>query len=314
MFQRKKKYIGEIGVLLLLAVLIFQRQGTSAETAYPVTRVTVILPHTDDGYWNLVEAGIQSRQREIGAEYNIDISVIMPQLNYNIEQMMDIIKQQIAAQVDVLVVQGAEQPEYQKILEEAWEAGIRIICMDTDMESFPEHLYVGTDNYAAGKLLGEQLVELTGGSARLAVVSGEEGYSNLEQRLLGLQEVIASYPEMKIETIRYDKYDGLTVMRLYQELKEEADVMVYLEGTGGITLASMYQEADDTYDYIVGFDAYEGVEKGILNGIIKQDTQNMGTLIVDEIANYIASGTYSAQKIYTDITWVNKENYDEVIR
>lgn len=299
--------------LFLCGAFILLPKIADGREEYPVTRVSVILPHADDGYWSLVEAGILSRQAEIGETYNIDISVIMPQMNYNIDQMIDMIKQQIAAQVDVLVVQGAEQTEYQEILRKAWEAGIRIICIDTDIEDFPEHLYVGTDNYAAGRLLGEQLVQLTDGKAHLAVISGKEGYSNLEQRMAGLLDVIKDYPDLKIEGIRYDKYDGLTVMQLYQELKEAANVTVYLEGTGGITLASLYQESDDTYEYIVGFDAYEGVSKGVLDGVVKQDTQSMGTLVVDEIANYIVTGSYSAQQIYTDIIWVNTENYDEVI-
>lgn len=311
--------IGKQGIIILLLIFIFYismvfRGTADTQERYPVTRVTVVFPHTDDGYWNLMAAGIREKQEEIGDEYNMDISVIIPQLNYNIDQMIDILKQQMAAQVDVLVVQGAENEEFQKTLLEAYEQGIQIICVDTDINDFPEHLYVGTDNYAAGKMLGEQLAELTGGTARLAIVSGEPGYSNLEQRLQGLLDVISQYPDMMAGEVRYDKYDGLTVMRLYQELCGEADVMVYLEGTGGITLASLYQEADDTYEYIVGFDAYEGVRKGVLNGVVKQDTQQMGHLVVEEIAHYIAHGSYSSDQIYTDIQWVTADNYDEVIK
>lgn len=314
MVRKAGKQLILIILLIFILCLSIVFHGTAdTKEDYPVTRVTVILPHTDDGYWNLVAAGIQEKQEEVGDRYNIDISIIMPQLNYNISQMVDILKQQIAAQVDVLVVQGAEDDEFKETLLKAYKQGIKIICVDTDISDFPEHLYVGTDNYAAGKMLGEHLAELTGGTARLAIVSGEPGYSNLEQRLHGLMDVISKYPGIEPGKVKYDKYDGLTVMRLYQELKEEADVMVYLEGTGGITLTSMFQEADDSYEYIVGFDAYEGAKKGVLNGVVKQDTQQMGHLVVTEIANYIEKGAYSSDNIYTDIHWVTAENYGEVI-
>lgn len=310
---KKQIMLGSFLVCMLCAVFVL-RGGADSHEEYPVTRVSVILPHKDDGYWNLVAEGITEKQEEIGARYNIDISMIMPQLNYNVDQMVDILKQQIAAQVDVLVVQGTEHPGFRDALLEAYEQGIKIICVDTDLNDFPEHLYIGTDNYAAGRMLGEELVKLTGGKARLAIISGEQGYSNLEQRLQGLMDVICDYPEIDPGEVRYDRYDGLTVMRLYQELSGEADVTVYLEGTGGITLVSMFQQSDDTYDYILGFDAYEGVKSGVLNGIVKQDTQQMGHLVVEEIANYIEDGEYSSDNIYTGIHWVTAENYDEVIK
>ena len=310
---KKQMILGCFLVCMLCAVFVL-RSGADSHEEYPVTRVSVILPHKDDGYWNLVAEGITEKQEEIGSRYNMDISMIMPQLNYNVDQMVDILKQQIAAQVDVLVVQGTEHPGFRDALLEAYEQGIKIICVDTDLNDFPEHLYIGTDNYAAGRMLGEELVKLTGGKARLAIISGEQGYSNLEQRLQGLMDVIRDYPEIEPGEVRYDRYDGLTVMRLYQELSGEADVTVYLEGTGGITLVSMFQESDDTYDYILGFDAYEGVKSGVLNGIVKQDTQQMGHLVVEEIANYIENGEYSSDNIYTDIHWVTAENYDEVIK
>lgn len=310
---KKQMILGCFLVCMLCAVFVL-RSGADSHEEYPVTRVSVILPHKDDGYWNLVAEGITEKQEEIGSRYNMDISMIMPQLNYNVDQMVDILKQQIAAQVDVLVVQGTEHPGFRDALLEAYEQGIKIICVDTDLNDFPEHLYIGTDNYAAGRMLGEELVKLTGGKARLAIISGEQGYSNLEQRLQGLMDVIRDYPEIEPGEVRYDRYDGLTVMRLYQELSGEADVTVYLEGTGGITLVSMFQESDDTYDYILGFDAYEGVKSGVLNGIVKQDTQQMGHLVVEEIANYIEDGEYSSDNIYTGIHWVTAENYDEVIK
>lgn len=304
---------GGLFICILCTAFVLQSRA-GGQTEYPVTRVSVILPHEDDGYWNLVAEGIREKQAEMGARYNIDISMIIPQLNYNIDQMVDILKQQIAAQVDVLVVQGTENSDFCDALLQAYEQGIKIICVDTDFNDFPEHLYIGTDNYAAGRMLGESLVELTGGNARLAIVSGEQGYSNLEQRLQGLMDVIDDYPGIEPGEVKYDRYDALTVMRLYQELSDEADVMVYLEGTGGITLTSIFQKSDDTYKYILGFDAYEGVKTGVLDGIVKQDTQQMGHLVVEEIANFIEKGTYSSDYIYTNVQWVTAENYDEVIK
>ena len=105
-----------------------------------ITRVTVILPHFDDGYWMLIEEGIK-RSGEKLKSCGMDIKILKPQLNYNIPQMVELLKQQIAAKVDVLVVQGNEDEEYIDTLKEAWSEGIQIICVDTDIKSSGASVY-----------------------------------------------------------------------------------------------------------------------------------------------------------------------------
>lgn len=313
----RKKSILRAGCFLTVGLLLCgclgKRENKDPRKDRAITRVSVIFPHKDDGYWDLISNGITEAGEELGEKYRIDIQTLIPRLNYNISQMTELIKQQIAAQADVLVIQGNDDPVFQDTLKSAWNQGIRIVCVDTDMENFPEHLYVGTDNYAAGKLLGEKLLELTGGKADVALISGEPNYENLEQRLNGLEDAVKDVPGIHLGEVGYDKYDGLTVMRLYHANHADADALLLLEGTGGKTLETQFQKKDDTYDYILGFDAYEAAGRGILDGIVKQDTHQMGRRVVEEIVHYIETGTYSAECIYTDIFWVTKENYDEVI-
>lgn len=300
--------------LSVLYLFMDQRSTQAREQNYPVTRVSVILPHKDDGYWELIADGIEEAKEEIGDQYHIDIDTMIPQLNYNIGQMTDLLKQQAAAQVDVIVVQGNENEEFRSALLDAYEQGIQIICVDTDLTDFPEHLYIGTDNYAAGRMIGEELAALCGGKVKAAVISGEPGYLNLEQRLAGLEDVVADYPEIELGEVKYDNYDGLTVMRLYHELCQDAEAVVFLEGTGGKTLESLLTESDQEYQYVLGFDAFEGSGNSILDGIVKQDTNQMGRRVVEEIAHYIENGSYSSDTIYTDIDWLTADNYDSVMQ
>lgn len=275
--------------------------------------MTVILPHFDDGYWMLIEEGIEQSGEKLKKSCGMDIKILKPQLNYNIPQMVELLKQQIAAKVDVLVVQGNEDEEYIDTLKEAWSEGIQIICVDTDIKSFPEHLYIGTDNYEAGKMLGEELINVTDGEANVALISGEPGFSNLEERLEGLQDAVKDYPKIHLGDVQYDDYDGLTVMKMYYQNTEGADTIVFLEGTGGVTISSQFKQRDDQYEHILGFDAFYGVISGAIDGIIKQDTNMMGEQVVEEIANFIRNGEYSSETVYTDTQWLTVENYHSIL-
>lgn len=310
--EKKKSVAGILMLLVLCCVLEGCKAGIPV-AGTDITRVTVILPHFDDGYWMLIEEGIEQSGEKLKKSCGMDIKILKPQLNYNIPQMVELLKQQIAAKVDVLVVQGNEDEEYIDTLKEAWSEGIQIICVDTDIKSFPEHLYIGTDNYEAGKMLGEELINVTDGEANVALISGEPGFSNLEERLEGLQDAVKDYPKIHLGDVQYDDYDGLTVMKMYYQNTEGADTIVFLEGTGGVTISSQFKQRDDQYEHILGFDAFYGVISGAIDGIIKQDTNMMGEQVVEEIANFIRNGEYSSETVYTDTQWLTVENYHSIL-
>lgn len=309
----KKKSVAGILMLLVLCCVLGGCKAGIPVAGTDITRVTVILPHFDDGYWMLIEEGIEQSGEKLKKSCGMDIKILKPQLNYNIPQMVELLKQQIAAKVDVLVVQGNEDEEYIDTLKEAWSEGIQIICVDTDIKSFPEHLYIGTDNYEAGKMLGEELINVTDGEANVALISGEPGFSNLEERLEGLQDAVKDYPKIHLGDVQYDDYDGLTVMKMYYQNTEGADTIVFLEGTGGVTISSRFKQRDDQYEHILGFDAFYGVISGAIDGIIKQDTNMMGEQVVEEIANFIRNGEYSSETVYTDTQWLTVENYHSIL-
>lgn len=309
----KKKSVAGILMLLVLCCVLGGCKAGIPVAGTDITRVTVILPHFDDGYWMLIEEGIEQSGEKLKKSCGMDIKILKPQLNYNIPQMVELLKQQIAAKVDVLVVQGNEDEEYIDTLKEAWSEGIQIICVDTDIKSFPEHLYIGTDNYEAGKMLGEELINVTDGEANVALISGEPGFSNLEERLEGIQDAVKDYPKIHLGDVQYDDYDGLTVMKMYYQNTEGADTIVFLEGTGGVTISSQFKQRDDQYEHILGFDAFYGVISGAIDGIIKQDTNMMGEQVVEEIANFIRNGEYSSETVYTDTQWLTVENYHSIL-
>ena len=52
--------------------------------------------------------------------------------------------------------------------------------------------------------------------------------------------------------------------------------LLFLEGTGGISISAQFKQRDNQYEHILGFDAFDGVISGVIDGIIKQDTRRMG--------------------------------------
>lgn len=299
--------------LLAVVLCLTGCSQTKQAQAYGVDtmRISAVLPHNDYGYWTFVADGI----KEAGQRLPVDVKIHLPDLNYNVALMTELIEQEIAAQVDGLIVQGINDPDYIAALEKAKAAGIRVVLVDTDLEEFQADLYVGTDNYAAGLEMGRRLVEVTGGRANVAILSGAPGYPNLEDRILGIRDVAAGYPGVQILRVEYDQYDAMTVMeKYYLILREtpEIDTLVAVEGTGGQTLGQM---GSSGFAHILVFDDTEeslkGLESGIFDGIVGQQNYEMGVICVEELYRWFTTGSFPQEKIYTDVTFINRESLEE---
>lgn len=317
---KKKRLIALLGFLGAFITIIFfhelVKEIVKKETFIDKVRVSVILPHSDDGYWSNVEKGITDTAEIYQDE--MDVKIYIPQLNYNTSQMTELIKQQVAAQVDAIIVQGIDDSDYRKALIKAWNKGIQVIFVDTDLEGFPSHLYVGTDNYAAGVLLGEKLIEITGGVSKVAILSGASNYSNLEERCLGLYNSTQAFPDIEYVRLDYDNYDGLTVINKYKEIhteNPEIDTLICIEGTGGQTLGTVFDEKQIEYSHILAFDdselARQGIQNGVLEGVIAQATWEMGKRTIDEAIRYSKTGKYSSNCINTSLRWVTLKDIQE---
>lgn len=299
---------------LAALVVLFSCSGCRSSVLNPGSsaaaplRITAVLPHKDYGYWTSIADGILATKKD----FPVDIKISMPQLNYNIPQMTELIKAATAARVDGIIVQGIDDKDYIKALKDARSAGTQVAFIDTDLPDFGDRLYVGTDNYAAGRLMGEKLVKLTRGKANVAVISGAPGYPNLELRLSGLKDYIAAYPDVKIMRVDYGNYDSITVLQKYREIcasPQKIDSIVGIEGTGALTFGNMLSTKDAQIRCILGFDysdeSVKGLAHGVIDGLILQQIHKMGYLCVREICNFKQTGKYSKSIINTSAVFIS---------
>ena len=300
--------------LAALALLLFSfplRNRRKQDTNRDWIRITAVLPHKDYGYWSIMGEGILAG----GEEYGADVKIVIPRMNYDVAQMTGLIRQETAARVDALIVQGIEDKDYLEALGKAQAQGILIVLVDTDVEGIFPHLYVGTDNYAAGKKRGEAVAAATGGHGTVAVLSGAENYPNLEERYDGICKALEQYPDLTVACLEYDQYDSLRVMEKYQTIAREhpeVDTLVCIEGTSGQTLGTRLTGETRKFSHILVFDlvdeTIQGLRAGAFEGVMEQQQANMGRISVYEIIRYLEYGGKWERKILTDVNFVTPED------
>ncbi len=294
-------------ILILIFVLLCgcARANKSDENVDPI-RVSVILPEQNDAYWFEIQKGIENEIDKLGDDNHADYKIMTPAVAYNEELMMELMRQQIASKVDVLVIPGMENPAITDDLKEAMNEGTKIICIDSDMSGLEGHVYIGTNNTTVGQLMAKHAVEMSGGKALITMVLGEQNNANQQSRLEGFKKEIENYPHMKIRNTVYDQYDGATFMDIYNS-NQESTMLVCLEGTGAKVLGTVKLSDKKGYKLVFGFDHTEGVSKGMLDGVMVQDMDAMGRSVVDVVENYAKTGEWETENYYTDIEFV-KDN------
>jgi ribose transport system substrate-binding protein len=79
----------------------------------------------------------------------------------------------------------------------AVDAGIPVVTWDADAPKSKRMAFYGVDDKAAGRIMGEQAAQLLGGKGTVAIITSV-GAVNLQRRLEGVREALASRPGIKI--------------------------------------------------------------------------------------------------------------------
>ncbi|MDC7125249.1 MAG: substrate-binding domain-containing protein [Spirochaetales bacterium] len=278
---------------------------SEADNPFNYYRISCIIPHKDDGsYWSVIVQGLEQG----GKDFGFDVKISYPSLNYSSAQMIDLIRMAISTKVNAIVVPGSEAKGFQEILQYAVDKGITVVLVDTDMEFFNAPLYIGSDNYHAGVIIGEQLAVLSARNASIGVISGDKKYHNLEQRLEGVAAVCDKYKNMQIKAIEYDHFDYLRVQDSFQRyLKSpEIDTIVCLEGTGGMAIKQIINSKPSIR--IIAFDdTPEGlslISSGFIDGLLVQQKYKMGYKVMEQLDKRNRTGRFTSSKILTDLRFL----------
>ena len=118
---------------------------TGTETETPTTgdvKVAVVLKTLASEYWGYVEAGCKAAGDDLG----IDVVVVGPGAESDIEGQVSMIEQQIGAGCDAIVCAPNDAGAAQGALQAAIDAGIPVLAVDTNVGIAGQTSFVGTSN------------------------------------------------------------------------------------------------------------------------------------------------------------------------
>jgi len=253
-------------------------------------------------------------KEEAAKNPNIDVQIVSPVDQKDVEGQIRIIEDLTMKKVDLLAVSVNDPKAVVPSLKEAQAAGIPVIILDaiTPYPGIDVLSLIGSNNEDGGEIVGQNVVALSKGKCKMAVLEGVPGQYANEMRLKGFRKVIASHPGIQVVASQPANWQRELAMTTMENiLQAHPDIDCVWGVNDGMALGALKAVKDAGLSdkiKVLGYngdkEAVEAVAVGGLYSTILQQPAEIGRTVI-KIAEMIRTGKKNEVQSVIQIPIVN---------
>lgn len=301
----------------LALILICLLAGAAVFAAPKDVKIEIICMGFQHEYWQTVRMGSEKAAKEIG----IVVPFRGPELETQVDVQIGMFEDAIAKKVDGILLAPCDSEALVPLVEKATKLGIVVMTFDTDINKTTDRIsFIATDNYAAGKLAGQNAGKLLGGKGKMGVLGHLAGTMDTRERVGGFVDAIKQgFPGIKLlETVYGDGDHQKSLDKAVDMMTAHPDLAaIYATNEGGaIGLALAVEQKKKVGKVkIIGFDSSEQeidyLKKGVIQGFVVQNPFQIGYLGVKTMYEHLAGIKQAPARIDTGVVWVDMKNFNQ---
>ncbi len=301
------KKLGALLVVLIVLVLI-PCQSFAAEKKF----VVGFVPRAFVSVYFVTMA--DAVKEEAAKNPNIDVQVISPMDQKDIEGQIRIVEDLTIKKVDLLAVSVNDPKALVPSLKEAQAAGIPVIILDaiTPYPGIDALALIGSNNEDGGEIVGQNVLNLSKGKCKLAILEGVPGQYANEMRLKGFRKIVKDHPGIKVvasQPANWQRELAMTTMENMLQANPDLDLVWGVnDGMALGALKAVKDAGASDRIKVLGYngdkEAVEAVAAGKLYSTILQQPAEIGRMVIT-IAEKIRTGKKSEIKPIITIPIVN---------
>lgn len=274
--------------------------------------VAVIVKSTTSAYWKSVFAGANAAK----TEYNLDITVEGPEDEEDCEAQNQMIDGAVERGAEVIVLSAVDFQENARAVERAAMAGVKVVVIDSDVDSDKVSCRISTDNYQAGRMVGETVLDTHKQAVYVGIVNFDQVSANGQQREAGFRDAVAGDSRVAIvDAVNVNSNVESAREATRQMIAEHPQINVIVTFNEWTSLGVGYAIkelglAEETK--VVAFDSnvvsVGMLETGEVDALIVQNPYAMGYLGIECAYRLINDGQIDQPAIDTTTTVVTREN------
>lgn len=283
-------------------------------TAFAQDITIAVVPKVAVPFFDDCNTGAAAAAKAAGVQYQW----VVPANTQGATQVK-IIEDLIARHVSGIAISVNEPKSVEGVIKDAMAAGIKVVTFDSDSANSGRSMYIGTINKQAGVTMGKSMAEKLGGKGKVAIITGQLGASNLNERIDGVKEALAAFPDIQIvatEGTEDDLAKAVSVTEAILRGNPDLAGIFGMSQVGGPAVAKVMaeQEFADRKGKVAVYafddlpDTIQGVKDGYINGIMVQRPVTMGKLAVEHLVAQIKGTETTSTDVDTGVTVVNADN------
>ena len=260
-------------IVVLAAAAVSCNRAPQQDGAAGQRPVALVLKTLNHPFFVDMRRGAQEAADRLGVRLQVQAA----EREIDVEKQMQIVENLIQTGIGVLCITPSGSREIVAALVKARDARIPIIVVDTRLDAkaaadagVATETFVGSDNYAGGKLAGEHVVKITGGKARVAILEGIPGHETGDSRLRGFREAVGSSPGISIvasQPANWERDQGFNVFQNMLQAHRDIDTVFAASDLMALGAIEAIAAANRTNSIrVVGFDALDDARKAIAAG------------------------------------------------
>ncbi|RYG25362.1 ABC transporter substrate-binding protein [bacterium] len=269
--------------------------GTTTNSGEKKNFKLAFVTNNSSAFWKIAEKGVQKADEELA---NVEVEFRMPGEGTAAAQKT-VVDDMLAKGIDGMAISPVDPANQTDLLNEAAKKTL-LLTQDSDAPNSERACYIGTDNKAAGKQLGEELKKALPDGGKVMIFVGKLDAQNAQDRIAGIEEAIAG-TKIQIVDKRTDDTDRVRAKsNVSDALVKTPDIkaLVGIWSYNGPAILSAVEDAKKTGQVkILCFDEEDetlrGVEEGKIDVTIVQQPYKFGYESVKTMEKYL-SGDKSA--------------------
>lgn len=278
--------------------------------------IAVIVKSTDSAFWKSCFAGVNAAK----TEYNLDISIEGPENEEDFETQNELIRKALKNDASAIVFSAVDYEANASAIDEAASQGVKIVIIDSGVNSTKPSCEIGTDNYEAGCEAGRAVLDMAMEEMHVGIVNYDINSENGQHRENGFRDTVAANPNTDIvETINVisdTEQAKQGTMNMIERNPQINVIVTFNEWTSlGVGYAIQELGLKDEVS-VVAFDSnivsVGMLETGEVDALIVQNPYAMGYQGVKYAYRLMHGEKIDKTLVDTGTTLVTKDNmYDE---
>jgi ribose transport system substrate-binding protein len=303
-----------VGIILLagcLIILFFTRSPFRQEIK--ITAVIKAIAN-DSEFWEVVKTGLRAAADEFGLKLDIQGPWAESDVDGQIRIVEDILKNDPPT---VLILAATDYIRLVPLVEQAEAQGVRVITMDSGVDSPLPRCFVATNNIEGGVKAAAEMMRILEPGRKLAIINHIPGATTAMEREEGARRMLEADGRPIIGTWFTNNFEEQAYAITVRLLEEDPDLggILAMNEVSTVGAARALRDLDAGGKIpLVGFDSslreVQFIEQGIISATVIQKPFNMGYLAV-QAARDIAVNRSVPPLIDTGSVLITVENLYE---